>query len=73
MLLYQLSTKKLPFQGDDPMKVYYSILENRVDYTLVTEQPKRTLIKKLLHFELPKRFLEAHQVLNHPYYADISW
>ena len=44
VILYQMATKLMPFEGEDPMQVMEDILKKKIDYSMITN----SLLTKLI-------------------------
>ena len=73
VLLYQIATKKLPFEGSDPFEVLKSILETKPDYALVPNPVLTKLIKMLLQIDINKRFTLPKKIMGHSWFNAVNW
>lgn len=73
VLLYQMATKKLPFEGPDPFEVLKSILQAKIDYSSIQNNILAKLIKMLLQVDISKRYTDSKKIMNHSWFNTINW
>ena len=67
-----------PFwDGGSPMKIYENILKGRVKYPPYIHPDAQDLLQKLITPDLTKRLGNLHagskDVMNHPWFAEVTW
>ena len=67
-----------PFwDGGSPMKIYENILKSRVKYPPYIHPDAHDLLQKLITPDLTKRLGNLHggskDVMNHPWFAEVTW
>ena len=68
VVAYQLANPdgRLPFEGESVMEVFDGIIHDKPDFSIITNDKLRDLIKGLLK-KNPKKRLTASEALNHPF------
>jgi len=78
VLIYEMLVGNPPFFDDNPMNIYQKIINNNFDFPHnIVEPDARDLIRKLLVSDRTKRLGNmkdgSDDVLNHKWFANISW
>lgn len=71
--LYQMVTRKMPFEGTEPLEVYENILNKKVDLSGIENVLLAKIIRSLLIVNLEKRLVDSQKIMNHQYFSDINW
>jgi serine/threonine protein kinase len=57
--LYQMVTRKMPFEGTEPLEVYENILNKKVDLSGIENVLLAKIIRSLLIVNLEKRLVDS--------------
>jgi protein kinase A len=77
-LIFEMLCGFTPFwDGGSPMKIYENILKSRVKYPPYIHPDAHDLLQKLITPDLTKRLGNLHggskDVMNHPWFAEVTW
>lgn len=56
ILIYELMYGRPPFMGKDPMKIFKTILEEKIKFPENFDKSAKSIIKHLTHIDLTKRY-----------------
>ncbi|KAF2686294.1 Pkinase-domain-containing protein [Lentithecium fluviatile CBS 122367] len=78
ILIFEMLCGFTPFwDGGSPMKIYENILKGRVKYPPYIHPDAQDLLQKLITPDLTKRLGNLHggskDVMNHPWFAEVTW
>nr|AEH25938.1 cAMP-dependent protein kinase A [Alternaria alternata] len=78
ILIFEMLCGFTPFwDGGSPMKIYENILKSRVKYPPYIHPDAHDLLQKLITPDLTKRLGNLHggskDVMNHPWFAEVTW
>ncbi|KAF1961745.1 Pkinase-domain-containing protein [Byssothecium circinans] len=78
ILIFEMLCGFTPFwDGGSPMKIYENILKGRVKYPPYIHHDAQDLLQKLITPDLTKRLGNLHggskDVMNHPWFAEVTW
>ncbi|KAB2574724.1 cAMP-dependent protein kinase type 2 [Lasiodiplodia hormozganensis] len=78
ILIFEMLCGFTPFwDGGSPMKIYENILKGRVKYPPYVHPDAQDLLQKLITPDLTKRLGNLHggskDVMNHPWFAEVTW
>lgn len=78
ILIFEMLCGFTPFwDGGSPMKIYENILKGRVKYPPYIHPDAQDLLQKLITSDLTKRLGNLHggskDVMNHPWFAEVTW
>ncbi|KAF2736202.1 Pkinase-domain-containing protein [Polyplosphaeria fusca] len=78
ILIFEMLCGFTPFwDGGSPMKIYENILKGRVKYPPYIHHDAQDLLQKLITSDLTKRLGNLHggskDVMNHPWFAEVTW
>ncbi|KAF2465758.1 Pkinase-domain-containing protein [Lindgomyces ingoldianus] len=78
ILIFEMLCGFTPFwDGGSPMKIYENILKGRVKYPSYIHPDAQDLLQKLITPDLTKRLGNLHagskDVMNHPWFAEVTW
>lgn len=78
ILIFEMLCGFTPFwDGGSPMKIYENILKGRVKYPPYIHPDAQDLLQKLITHDLTKRLGNLHggskDVMNHPWFAEVTW
>src|SRR6266480_5125054 len=78
ILIFEMLCGYTPFwDGGSPMKIYENILRGKVKYPPYIHQDAQDLLSKLITSDLSKRLGNLHggskDVMNHPWFAEVTW
>ncbi|KAF2270176.1 Pkinase-domain-containing protein [Lojkania enalia] len=78
ILIFEMLCGFTPFwDGGSPMKIYENILKGRVKYPPYIHPDAQDLLMKLITPDLTKRLGNLHggskDVMNHPWFAEVTW
>jgi protein kinase A len=78
ILIFEMLCGFTPFwDAGSPMKIYENILRGKVKYPPYIHQDAQDLLSKLITSDLSKRLGNLHggsmDVMNHPWFAEVTW
>ncbi|KAI9679615.1 MAG: camp-dependent protein kinase catalytic subunit [Trizodia sp. TS-e1964] len=78
ILIFEMLCGFTPFwDGGSPMKIYENILKGRVKYPPYIHPDAQDLLQQLITHDLTKRLGNLHggskDVMNHPWFAEVTW
>lgn len=78
ILIFEMLCGFTPFwDGGSPMKIYENILKGKVKYPPYIHPDAQDLLQKLITADLTKRLGNLHagsrDVMNHPWFAEVTW
>lgn len=78
ILIFEMLCGFTPFwDGGSPMKIYENILRGKVKYPPYIHPDAQDLLQKLITPDLTKRLGNLHggskDVMNHPWFAEVTW
>ncbi|KAF2763278.1 Pkinase-domain-containing protein [Pseudovirgaria hyperparasitica] len=78
ILIFEMLCGFTPFwDGGSPMKIYENILKGRVKYPPYIHHDALDLLQKLITHDLTQRLGNLHggskDVMNHPWFAEVTW
>ncbi|MCJ1310606.1 camp-dependent protein kinase catalytic subunit [Agyrium rufum] len=78
ILIFEMLCGFTPFwDGGSPMKIYENILKGRVKYPPYINHDAQDLLHRLITPDLSKRLGNLHggskDVMNHPWFAEVTW
>jgi len=66
-------SKKLPFDGQEPIHIYEKILDGKTSYALFTNAVLKGLIRRLLKLDIEERLIDSKLIKSHKYFKDLDW